>query len=232
MTGPPTGGHRASPVELKAQVEAERGEAPFLVFRDEAGSQHIQVLEEAAPRLTIGRGQGLDLRLDWDGEVSRVHAQLERVAEHWTLADDGLSRNGSYVNNERLGGRRRLHDGDVLRFGKTAMLFRDPLAPRRVGSTVVSSGGTPAAELSEAQRRVLVALCRPFAGSAKFVTPPTNQEIASELFLSVEAVKTHLRTLFHKFGIEQLPQNQKRARLVELAFVSGQVSKQDLESSS
>jgi pSer/pThr/pTyr-binding forkhead associated (FHA) protein len=232
MTGPPTGGHRASPAELKAQVEAERGMTPFLVFRDDAGGQHIQVLEDTEPRVTIGRGQGLDLRLDWDGEVSRVHAQLERVGEHWTLADDGLSRNGSYVNSERLGGRRRLHDGDVLRFGRTAMLFRDPVDARRVGSTVVSAEGSPAAELSEAQRRVLVALCRPFATSATFVTPPTNHEIAQELFLSVEAVKTHLRTLFHKFGIEHLPQNQKRARLVELAFVTGQVSKRDLEPSS
>jgi pSer/pThr/pTyr-binding forkhead associated (FHA) protein len=228
MTGPPTGGHRASPAELKAQVEAERGMTPFLVFRDDAGGQHIQVLEDTEPRVTIGRGQGLDLRLDWDGEVSRVHAQLERVGEHWTLADDGLSRNGSYVNSERLGGRRRLLDGDVLRFGKTSMLFRDPAVGRKGGSTVVSTGSAPAAELSEAQRRVLVALCRPFAGPATFVTPPTNQEIAGELFLSVEAVKTHLRTLFHKFGIEHLPQNQKRSRLVAEALQSGVVSQREL----
>jgi pSer/pThr/pTyr-binding forkhead associated (FHA) protein len=224
-------GHRTTPSELKAQVEAERGEAPFLVYRDDAGNQCIRLLDGGDPRLTVGRGPGLDIRLDWDSEVSRVHAELERVGEQWTLADDGLSRNGSYVNSERLGGRRRLLDGDVLRFGKTSMLFRDPAVGRKGGSTVVSTGSAPAAELSEAQRRVLVALCRPFAGPATFVTPPTNQEIAGELFLSVEAVKTHLRTLFHKFGIEHLPQNQKRARLVELAFVSGQVSKRDLEAS-
>jgi hypothetical protein len=38
-----------------------------------------------------------------------------------------------------------------------------------------------------------------------------NQQIAEELFLSLDAVKSHLRSLFHKFGIDQLPQNQKRA---------------------
>ena len=38
----------------------------------------------------------------------------------------------------------------------------------------------------------------------------------------------HLRTLFHKFGVEDLPQNQKRAKLVELAFRSGLVSERTL----
>ena len=227
MTGQ-TSGHRSSPSELKAQVEAARAGLPFLVWRDDDGTQLIRTLEDVS-RLTVGRGQGPDLRLDWDSEVSRVHAELAWVGEHWTLADDGLSRNGSYVNGDRLAGRRRLLDGDVLRFGSTAVLFRDPRAGGPAGSTVVSSGSAPTAPLSDAQRRVLVALCRPFAESSTFVTPPTNQEVAAELFLSVEAVKTHLRALFSKFGIADLPQNQKRARLVEMAFVSGQVSKRDLE---
>src|SRR4029078_12651835 len=56
----------------------------------------------------------------------------------------------------------------------------------------------------------------------------TNQDIASELFLSVEAVKTHLRALFAKFGVEDLPQNQQRARLIERASQTGLVSERDL----
>ena len=54
--------------------------------------------------------------------------------------------------------------------------------------------------LSETQRRVLVALCRPFRDGSAFATPATNQEIAAEVFLGVDAVKTHLRALFAKFG--------------------------------
>jgi hypothetical protein len=34
--------------------------------------------------------------------------------------------------------------------------------------------------------------------------------------------------LFAKFGIEDLPQNQKRIRLVERAFYSGVISERDL----
>jgi predicted ArsR family transcriptional regulator len=82
--------------------------------------------------------------------------------------------------------------------------------------------------LSDAQRRVLVALCRPFKDSSGYVTPATNQQIADELFLSIDAVKTHLRALFAKFEIEDLPQNQKRVRLVELALTNGIVSPRDL----
>ncbi|MBV8953532.1 MAG: hypothetical protein JO179_05315, partial [Solirubrobacterales bacterium] len=47
-------------------------------------------------------------------------------------------------------------------------------------------------------------------------------------YLSVDAVKTHLRALFAKFGIEDLPQNQKRIRLVELALKSGVITPRDL----
>jgi hypothetical protein len=44
----------------------------------------------------------------------------------------------------------------------------------------------------------------------------------------VDAVKTHLGTLFKRFEIADLPQNQKRARLVECSFQWGLVSEKDL----
>jgi hypothetical protein len=75
--------------------------------------------------------------------------------------------------------------------------------------------------LTETQLGILAALCRPLAAGNHFATPATNQEIAAEVFLSVDAVKGHLRTLYRKFGIEDLPHNQKRARLVELAIEGG-----------
>jgi hypothetical protein len=77
--------------------------------------------------------------------------------------------------------------------------------------------------LTDTQLGILAALCRPIAGGNHFATPATNQEIAEEVFLSVDAVKGHLRTLYRKFGIEDLAHNQKRARLVELAIEGGYV---------
>jgi len=214
-------------VELKAQIEAERAGAPFLVYRDGDGLQ--QILTLAGETLWIGRRESVGLSLPWDDQVSGVHAELEPTAGEWTVVDDGLSRNGSYVNGERVTGRRRLRDRDMLRFGRTVMLYRAPAeaggAP--AGSTVLAGDVMVAAHLSETQRKVLVALCRPFKDGAVHATPATNQQIADELFLSVQAVKAHLRALFEKFGVEDLAQNSKRAALVHRALQSGLISARD-----
>jgi FHA domain/Bacterial regulatory proteins, luxR family len=213
--------------ELKAQIEAERDGLPFLVYRDGASQQQIFVLGHDLDHVTVGRAVATDITVDWDTEVSRLHAEFERMGGNWTVSDDGLSRNGTHVNGERVVGRRRLHDRDVIRFGRTLATYRQPLVAD-ITETAVASDVLDRASLSEAQRRVLVSLCRPFKDSSGYVTPATNQQIAGELFLSVDAVKTHLRALFAKFGIEDLPQNQKRIRLVELALKSGVVSPRDL----
>lgn len=213
--------------ELKAQIEAERTGQPFLLYRDEGSVQQIFILDEATERITVGRSAAADVALDWDTEVSRLHAELACIGGDWTVSDDGLSRNGTHLNGERIVSRRRLHDGDVVRFGRTSMSFRQPLRGD-LTETEVASEVLDRASLSDAQRRVLIALCRPFKEARGYVTPATNQQIASELYLSVDAVKTHLRGLFAKFGVEALPQNQKRVRLVELALKSGVVTPRDL----
>jgi pSer/pThr/pTyr-binding forkhead associated (FHA) protein len=223
---PLLGPHSASPAELKQRLEADRRGRPYLLFRDESFAQAIVTLPDGWQPTTVGRGPSCDVCLAWDAKVSGVHAQLERLGGDWTLEDDGLSRNGTFLNGERLVGRRRLSDGDLMRFGSTEVAFRAPDAP--VATTVVGQSlARPV--LSESQRRVLVALCRPYRDGAAYATPATNRQIADDLVLSVEAVKTHLRTLFQRFGIEDLPQNAKRARLVELALEAGTVSPRDLE---
>jgi pSer/pThr/pTyr-binding forkhead associated (FHA) protein len=208
-------------------VEAERRGAPFLVFFDDQGAQHLVALDGAGDRLTIGRGPANDVALAWDREVSRVHAALERVGGAWTLVDDGLSRNGSWVRGARMQGRRRLEDGDVLRLGQTSLLFRVPAGEGESWVTAAPSTVAAPPKLSPSQKRVLVALCRPFGASA-WAAPPSNQKIADELFLSVHAVKTHLQALFQRFGIEDLPQNEKRAVLARRALETGAISLGDL----
>ena len=124
--------HRAaSAPELKAQIEAERDGRPFLVFRDGADEQRIVAIEPGAAELWVGRSESADVRLEWDEEVSALHAQIEVVRDECTLVDDGLSRNGSFVNEERVHGRRHLRDGDTIRFGRTAVAYRRPGRGRR-----------------------------------------------------------------------------------------------------
>jgi predicted component of type VI protein secretion system len=203
------------------------GATPFLAYRGGDGEERQVQLTGADRRLTVGRAPERDIRLDWDREVSRLHAELEQVGHDWTVVDDGLSRNGTFVNGQRISGRRLLRDGDRLRIGTTPLVFHSGRGEHQ-SATAVASDLPSVLRLSDAQRRVLIALCRPYKHHTPYVMPATNQQIADELVLSVDAVKTHLRVLFQKFGVEGLPQNQKRARLVERAFAAGMVGEQDL----
>ena len=104
----------------------------------------------------------------------------------------------------------------MLALGRTVMVFRDS-AGAGLSETHFGDSDVRPPVLSEAQRRVLTALCRPYKTSGPFTTPATNLQIAEELCLSVEAVKTHLRALFARFKVDDLPQGHKRAKLVERA---------------
>lgn len=215
-----------SPRELQRQLAAEREGSPFLAYRDADGELVLHPLSDEEGPVTLGRGEGVDVRLAWDAQVSQLHAELRPLGGEWLVVDDGLSRNGTFVGDERVAGRRRLRDRDLVRAGATLLLFRQPGAETTRGETAMAPEAAP--ELTPAQRRVLVALCRPLASGTGLATPATNREIADELVLSVEAVKAHLRGLFERFGVGELPQNQKRVALAERAFRTGAVTPRDL----
>ena len=205
----------------------ERLGAPLLVYRDSEDVQRILAIEGERGSLWIGRSESADVALPGDGEVSGLHAQIEFVGSECTVLDDGISRNGTFVNEERVSGRKRLRDGDVIRTGRTRIVFKLPLEAAPV-ATVVATDALDGAGVSPAQRRVLISLCRPFKGAASFATPATNAEIAAELHLSVDAVKTHLRALFEKFELGDVPQSGKRVALVQRAMQSGVIAERDL----
>ncbi len=209
--------------DVQALIAAERGGQPFLTGKMPDGRQVIFGLPRDRWRLTVGRRLDSDIALSWDVEVSRAHALLEQVGEQWTLVDDGLSSNGSFVNGVRVGGRQRLRQGDRLCFGNTQLLFRDP-GPAESEAT---RRDTPSAvALTPTQHKVLVALCRPL-NDASSALPATNRQIAAEVFLSIDAVKAQLRVLFERFGLAELAQNEKRARLAQAAFAVAAVTPHD-----
>lgn len=217
-----------SAAELKRQIEQERSGEPFLVWRDHEGVQRVFALADRE-RIVVGREEGSDLRIDGDESVSRIHAELWRTGGAWVIADDGLSRNGTTVDGEPLRSRRRLADRELIVVGGTGLLFRDPAESGAGRPTRAVSTGDPAPDLGAVQRRVLVALCRPLADGHSFAAAPaSNQAIAEELFMSVGAVKANLRVLFEKFGVDDLPQNEKRIALAERAMRGGTVRPSEL----
>ena len=224
MSAHPLDRHSSTPAELKARLAVERRGFPFLIYRDGDGVQAI--VELRGESVTVGRRPDNDVALPWDQEVSRLHALLERVKGDWTLVDEGLSRNGSYRNGERINGRHRLRDGDRLCFGETIIAYRAPSADE-FPSTMTVSGSDLAVEVTDTQRKVLAALSRPLADSA-FATPATNRKIAEEVFLTVDAVKAHLRVLYDRFDLGHLPQNQKRAALAATVLLHGIVPAHEL----
>jgi pSer/pThr/pTyr-binding forkhead associated (FHA) protein len=214
-----------TPTELAMLLAAERRARPFLTYRD--GEHKQRVLSLQGERLSIGRDAGNDLPLEWDRETSRLHALLERLGGNWTVVDDGISRNGTLVNGVRVRGRRRLSDRDVIRCGSTQVLYRDPM--QAADETPAAASSATVAGLTAAQRRVLLALCRPLLEATEVaVIPPSNGEIAAELTVSVEAVRTQMKTLFKLFEVPELPQNRKRAELARRALASGVVLPRDL----
>lgn len=198
----------------------------FLQWRSGDGAQQILILGPERQRVTIGRTTDSDVVLSWDLEVSRTHALLEVVGDAWTVIDDGLSRNGSFINGGRVLGRQRLHNRDRMVFGRTQIVFRDTDRGEGEASTARANDGSGFVPLTERQRKILIALCRPINDDPSAI-PATNQQIADELYLGVDAVKAHLRVLFERFGFESLPQNQKRSRLAHRALADGIVNPRD-----
>jgi pSer/pThr/pTyr-binding forkhead associated (FHA) protein len=208
----------ATDAELRERTVAEAVGHPFLVYRSGDGRQRLFSLHPGLKRVTLGRGPGNDVPLGWDTEAARVHAELERLADNWTLVDDGNARHGTSLNGTRIDGRQKLKDGDVLTVGRTLVAFRIPGKGKRSRKASVVKSSAP--KLSPTQRRVLEALCRPYTES-EFAVPASNQAIGEELFLSSDAVKAHLRALITVFGLETLPSSQQRTALAKRAMQLG-----------
>ncbi len=221
----PLAPHVSTPAELRERMIAGAAGEPFLVLRDGGGVQMLLSLH-GRERVTVGRRPECDVALVWDGKVSRLHAELQRVGGDWVIVDDGLSSNGTWLGERRLVGRSRLRDGDLVRCGGTVIAFCSP--DDAVGGTAVVDGMASTVKVTPAQRRVLVALCAPSLRTGGPAVPPTNPEIAATLVVSVDAVKTQVRALIDAFGLDDLPQGQKRAALIERAIRLGVVTDRDL----
>jgi pSer/pThr/pTyr-binding forkhead associated (FHA) protein len=106
-----------------AQARAEAGIAPGRLVVTRSRVVPVGKVVEAGPvPTTIGRSDDNVLVLDGDDYASGHHARVESGLDGtWVIDLD--STNGTYVNGERIEGRRRLHEGDLLQVGDTELAF-------------------------------------------------------------------------------------------------------------
>jgi FHA domain-containing protein len=166
---------------------------------------------------TVGRGQGVDIRLD-DPSVSRLHAELIRRGPYVYVVDLGLSRNGTRVNGRPIA-RRVLDEGDVLSFGTARGRIGGIQQEEITAEAELRRSAVP--ELTRRELDVLTSLCRPALCDEAFATPATAHEIATDLVVTEAAVKQHLLRLYQKFRIPEGP--NRRTRLANEVVALGLV---------
>ncbi|HLU68028.1 MAG TPA: GGDEF domain-containing protein, partial [Kofleriaceae bacterium] len=92
-----------------------------------AGQNVGEMYKIAGEQMTLGRGGGADVRLVDEG-ISRFHCRIRSEGGE-LLVEDLQSRNGTFLNGERIT-TRRLEDGDKIQLGRTTVLkfsFHDQL---------------------------------------------------------------------------------------------------------
>ena len=90
---------------LSLHIQPPEGDA----FERECGNQP----------LVLGRSTDADVHIN-DGSMSRRHARIVTRQGVWLIEDLG-ARNGTYVNGERIEGRRPLAIGDLVQMGATTI---------------------------------------------------------------------------------------------------------------
>jgi hypothetical protein len=190
---------------------------------DARGSYNVDLEQMKADvgsdELVLGRSSQVHITIA-DDNVSRRHAQLTLVADQWAIEDIG-STNGTSLNGNVLIGRRVLRNGDEVRVGSTTIGFRDY---SDAGSSTGKAGPTP--QITPGERRVLVALCRPFFSQGRLKRAAPRKQVAAELFTGEPAVQQHLLHLYEKFGIEGV-RGERRDLLAETVIDKGVITRRD-----
>ncbi len=162
--------------------------------------------------------------------VARARRNRLAAARHlgeprfaWSIRDLG-SRNGTYLNGEKITAERVLRSGDEVRVGKSRLLFlevRDSGEPVDEATIVAHAGQLPP-RLTRREVDVLMVLCRPLVSDDAFPEPASVRRMAGELFVTEAAVKQHLQNLYDKFAIPT--EGDRRVRLANEALRRGAVT--------
>ena len=183
-----------------------------------------ELITLSGERVTVGKASTNLVSLKHDSTVSRVHAVLENLGFAWSIRDVG-SRNGTYLNGEKISAERVLRSGDELRVGKSRLIFWEVKQADEASvneATVAAEPTQPTPRLTRRELEVLMVLCRPLVSDDPFPEPASVRRMALELFVTEAAIKQHLQNLYDKFAI--LTEGERRVRLANEAIRRGAVT--------
>jgi hypothetical protein len=108
----------AAPAEAGVRATASRPDRKGARLRILEPEEHRGESYPLGDEITVGRGGGCGIVLTADQFVSTVHARVFRRGDDVFVEDLG-SRNGTYVNGEKITTTTRIKRGDRVQFGQT-----------------------------------------------------------------------------------------------------------------
>ena len=122
-----------------------------------------------------------------------------------------MSTNGTWVNGERIDGKKALHVNDEIRVGDTVLMFCGVVSSEPYDTTA------PAREEARSHPQADRGAPAPVPSAGEGHSgrrARTTKEMAAQMYVGEAAVKAHLATLYEKFEIPEAGQ-QRRALLAE-----------------
>ncbi|WP_437731373.1 sigma 54-interacting transcriptional regulator [Sorangium sp. So ce1335] len=129
MAPPPLKTTQEEPLSVQASGSRSARPTPGLVCIFSVDAPRCDVLPLRDGHLGIGRGEG---GVVGDPQTSRMHANVRFDGRLWEVEDLG-SRNGTWVDGERLEGARAGADLKVVRTGSSVFLLQADVEPFRAG---------------------------------------------------------------------------------------------------
>ncbi len=109
--------YAAAPTQVSPQIQQRPRPKPQVILEINGQSYSIRSLP-----VVLGRGTNADITVE-DTGVSRRHLEIMEQDGVYLAVDLG-STNGSYLNGQKLLGRRAINSGSVITMGRARIVFR------------------------------------------------------------------------------------------------------------
>jgi LuxR family maltose regulon positive regulatory protein len=191
---------RASLPGAVVLAQLQLGDGEYAAARKTLAAWHVQLERERSPasvQAWLIDALALDALADQEGAAASLEEALERAEPsglRWALLGFGRSLQPLLRRQLRNGTAHGALAGDIV----DALERQDGRAPHHAEVLVEP--------LSPRERAVLRYL----------PTMMSNQEIASELYVSVNTVKTHLKAIYRKLDVQDRREAVRRARTMKL----------------